>query len=208
MSTLPNVLLLGDSIRMSYQPRVAELLANRAQAIGPEDNCQYSLYTLSSIDRWIQELGKPEFVHWNNGIHDVGHNPARNPVQIPIEMYAANLEFILDKLRALTPNVIWATSTPVHPDRPFRETEWSWRNDEIDRYNGVALDLMKSRGVPINDLHALVGSDVDLFLSEDQLHLSDAGIRASAEAVADCVLHCIDHDKSNSAFPGHDETPL
>ena len=48
MSDLPKVLLLGDSIRMSYQPLVAQLLEGRATVVGPADNCQYSLYTLSS----------------------------------------------------------------------------------------------------------------------------------------------------------------
>ena len=178
---------------MSYQPLVAELLEDRATVVGPADNCQYSLYTLSSLDRWIQVLGKPDIVHWNNGIHDSGHNPARSPIQIPIEMYKANIELILDRLIEMTPNVIWATSTPVHPDRPFRETEWSWRNDEIDRYNEVAENLMKSRSVPINDLHALVAADVPTYLSEDQLHLSEAGKQACGRAVAESVLGCMEH---------------
>ena len=187
MSDIPSVLLLGDSIRMSYQPHVARLLDGTAKVVGPADNCQYSLYTLSSLNRWIGELGQPDIVHWNNGIHDSGHNPARSPVQIPIDMYRANLEFILDQLTALTPNIIWATITPVHPDRPFRDTEWSWRNEEIDQYNDVARELMESMGVRINDLHALVWSNVSGFLSEDQLHLSATGQEACARAVASAV---------------------
>ena len=59
MSDLPRVLLLGDSIRMSYQPHVAELLAGRAVVVGPADNCQYSLYTLSSLRRWVTEQRDP-----------------------------------------------------------------------------------------------------------------------------------------------------
>ena len=187
MPDIPRILLLGDSIRMSYQPHVSKLLDNQAEVVGPADNCQYSLYTLSSLDRWIGELGKPDIVHWNNGIHDCGHNPARSPVQIPIDVYAANLAFILDRLIAITPNVIWATITPVHPDRPSRETEWSWRNAEIDEYNNVASELMMSRGVPINDLHTLVWNDTATFLSEDQLHLSEGGQQACARAVANSV---------------------
>ncbi|MFH1006161.1 MAG: DUF3365 domain-containing protein [Candidatus Latescibacterota bacterium] len=187
MSELPRVLLLGDSIRVSYQPLVARLLEGRAEVVGPADNCQYSLYTLSSLDRWIGEFGRPDVVHWNNGIHDAGHNPARSPVQIPIEFYRANLAFILDRLTDLTPKVIWASSTPVHPDRPFRDSEWSWRNEEIDQYNRIARELMESRGVPINDLHALVWADASGMLSEDQLHLSVAGQERCAQAVADCV---------------------
>ena len=187
MLKTPRVLLLGDSIRMSYQPSVTRLLDGKAEVVGPADNCQYSLYTLSSLDRWIGTLGQPDIVHWNNGIHDSGHNPARSPVQIPLDMYRANLQLILKQLTDLTPNVIWASSTPVHPDRPFRDTEWSWRNDEIDRYNDVALELMQVSGIPVNDLHALVWDHVSGFLCQDQLHLSEAGQEACAKAVADCV---------------------
>ena len=187
MDNPPKLLLLGDSIRASYEPHVERLLAGRAAVVGPADNCQFSLYTLSSLDRWIAELGQPDIVHWNNGIHDAGHNPARYPVQIPLEMYRANIEFILGRLRDLTPRVIWATITPVHPLRPFRSTEWSWRNEEIDMYDAAARELMQSNDVPINDLHQLVWDNVDTYLSEDQLHLSEAGKGACAQAVAAAV---------------------
>ncbi len=172
---------------MSYQPHVVRLLDGIAEVVGPADNCQFSQYTLSSLDRWLEDLGKPDIVHWNNGIHDAGHNPIRNPIQIPIDLYRANLELILDRLIALTPKMIWATSTPVHPDRPFINTEWAWRNEEIDQYNDVARTLIEGRGVRINDLHTLVWDNVSTFLSEDQLHLSQAGQEACARAVADCV---------------------
>ena len=98
MSSLKKVLLLGDSIRMSYQPFVSELLNGKAEVVGPADNCQFTLYTLSSIDRWINNLGQPDIVHWNNGIHDCGHNPDRSPVQIPIDIYQENLNHILKRL--------------------------------------------------------------------------------------------------------------
>ncbi|MDP6778185.1 MAG: GDSL-type esterase/lipase family protein [Candidatus Latescibacteria bacterium] len=187
MSDSPRLLLLGDSIRMSYQPHVARLLDGKAEVLGPADNCQYSLYTLSSLDRWIGALGQPDIVHWNNGIHDSGHNPNRSPVQIPIDMYRANLEFILDRLAAIANRIIWATITPVHPNRPFRETEWSWLNEEIDQYNAVARELMEARSVPIDDLHTLVRNNLDEFLSDDQLHLSEAGQEACAQAVVESV---------------------
>ena len=187
MSQIPKLLLLGDSIRMSYQPLVVEILEGKAEVVGPAKNCQYSLFTLSSLDRWIGVLGQPDVVHWNNGLHDCGHNPNRSPVQIPIDIYRANLEFILKRLRALTPNVVWATNTPVHPDRPFRDTEWSWRNEEIDQCNDTARELMTANEVAINDLHKLVGADVGQLLSEDRLHLSVAGEKTCAQAVAQSV---------------------
>ena len=187
MSDLPKVLLLGDSIRMSYQPLVAEIVQGTAAVSGPADNCQYSLFTLSSLDRWIGALGQPDIVHWNNGLHDCGHNPGRSPVQIPVDMYRENLQLILPRLRVLTPNVLWATLTPIHPDRPFRDSQWSWRNEEIDRYNAAARELMEANEVPITELHELVWGDVGGFLSEDQLHLSQAGQMACASAVAQAI---------------------
>lgn len=188
MSDMPKVLLLGDSIRWSYTPHVARLLEIKATVVTPAENCQYSLYTLSSLDRWIGELEQPDIVHWNNGLHDSGHNPHRSPVQIPVEMYRDNLAFILQRLRAMTPQVIWATTTPVHPNRPFQSTQWAWRNEEINQYNDVARELMEENNVPINDLHKLVWENVEKFMSDDQLHLSEAGQNACAQAVAKAVL--------------------
>lgn len=187
MGPKPRVLLLGDSIRMSYQPLVAQEVKEAAEVVGPEDNCQYSLYTLSSLERWLSELGKPDIVHWNNGLHDAGHNPNRYPVQIPLEMYRANLEFILYRLEQVSSQVIWATTTPVHPKRPMLTDQWSWKNQEIDRYNEVAVSLMEKHGIPINDLHSIVLSDVDRYLGEDQLHLSDEGNKKCVEAVVAAI---------------------
>ena len=187
MNDLPKVLLLGDSIRMSYQPLVAEILAGKAEVVGPADNCQFALYTLSSLGRWINELGEPDIVHWNNGIHDCGHNPTRGPAQFSVEDYRTNLESILTRLREFTPKVIWATITPVHPDRPFGESGWGWRNEEIDQYNIAARELMEANELPINDLHKLVWPDVDQFLSDDELHLSDKGKDLCARAVVESV---------------------
>ncbi len=185
---IPKLLLLGDSIRMSYQPHVVRLLEGRVEVVGPADNCQYSLFTLSSLDRWVGQLGAPDIVHWNNGLHDVGHNPARSPVQIPLDMYRDNLAHILNRLRAWTPKIIWATSTPVHPTRPFLDSQWSWRNEEIDQYNAAARELMEAEGVPINDLHKLVWDHLNEYLAEDMLHLSAAGMAACGEKVAAVAL--------------------
>ena len=191
MGKLPKVLLLGDSIRMSYQWPVADILEGIAEVTGPEDNCQFSTYTLSSLDRWINALGVPDIVHWNNGIHDAGHNPDRTPVQIPLETYQKNLESILSRLKEMTPHVIWATSTPVHPDRPIRSDQWSWRNEEIDQYNAAARKLMEKENIPINDLHSVVSANPDIYLSEDQLHLSIAGIEKCAKAAAKTIRGCM-----------------
>lgn len=185
---LPKVWLLGDSIRMSYQPIVTQLLKGEANVAGPAENGQFSAYTLASLERWLGELGQPDVVHWNNGIHDVGHNPDRTPVQFPLSVYLDNLKAILSELRTMATHVIWATMTPVHPERPFVSNTWSWRNEEIDAYNQAALDLMEQEGISVNDLHAVVASSIDnTYLAEDMLHLSVVGQQRCADAVASAV---------------------
>lgn len=182
------VLLLGDSIRMSYQQQVAAKLQGRAQVVGPAVNCQFALFTLSSIGNWIGQLGKPDIVHWNNGIHDAGYNPRRSPVQIPLEDYVANLSHIVNHIRNnLTDKLIFATSTPPHPDKPFDEQSWLWKPGDIERYNDAAVALMNEQGVKVNDLYSVVAADLDAMLCEDQLHLSEQGVEACADRVAAVV---------------------
>ena len=187
MAKKPKVLLLGDSIRMSYQPLVAEALAQEADVVGPGENGQFSLHTLGRLPGWLGELGTPDIVHWNNGVHDCGYNPARTPVQIPLDVYAMTLTYILAQLRDTGATVLWATTTPVHPDRPFVDDTWSWHSEDVDTYNAAAMEVMQAADVPVNDLHAVIAADIDRFLSEDMLHLSDAGRHACRDAVVETV---------------------
>lgn len=189
MKKRPLVLLLGDSIRMSYQPQVKVALETRGTAtvVGPKENCRYSAYTLERLDDWLGELGTPDIVHWNNGLHDVGYDPPRNPVQFPIDDYRHNLDRIAERLSETGAHIVFATTTPVHPQRPFRDDAWSWKNEEIEAYNRAAVEVMNEHGIPLNDLHAIVAADPDNFLAEDQLHLNADGQKACAKAVVEII---------------------
>jgi len=187
MGDLPKVLLLGDSIRMSYQPLVAEALAGKAEVVGPKENGQHAKHTLENLDRWLEELGQPDVVHWNNGIHDVGHKDGREPKQFSLQEYLENLKGILARLRQTSAKIIWATTTPVNTEGCLRAKPWAWWNDQIDQFNAAAVDLMKAEGVPINDLHAVVSADRDRYMGQDKLHLSPEGEARCAEAVVKAV---------------------
>ena len=63
-----SILLLGDSIRMGYQPFVAELLRGAATVIGPKDNCEDSGKYLTHLDTW---LAPADVIHFNCGLHDI-----------------------------------------------------------------------------------------------------------------------------------------
>ena len=69
MASIPRVMLIGDSIRMSYQPHVARLLEGKAEVVGPKGNCAHSAVTLEFLDQWVEDLGRPE----QSGIWLRGH---------------------------------------------------------------------------------------------------------------------------------------
>lgn len=183
----PRVLLLGDSIRMSYQPLVAGQMADRAEVVGPEDNGRWAAYTREHLPRWLALWGTPDIVHWNNGLWDCGHWSDRDPEQIPLEDYVTTLRQVLNDLRALTSSIIWATITPIDENRTRGQYGFNYSNAEIDTYNAAALALMAAEDVAVNDLHAIVSADLADNLDEDLLHLSEQGKQRCATAVTAAI---------------------
>lgn len=176
------ILLLGDSIRMGYQPYVQGLLKDEADVWGPDENCAYSLYTATRLQAWLKQFGVPDLVHWNNGLHDLGCNSRRGPVQFSTGDYVSNLEEILKQLQATGAKIIWATTTPVSKI-PAQIPYWSFDNEDIKKYNAAASEFAISRNLIINDLYALIAGQEQYF-SEDRIHLNRDGLNVLAQQVA------------------------
>jgi hypothetical protein len=62
------VVLIGDSIRVGYQPLVIDK-CTAADVWGPDDNCGAGPRVLEYFERWIASQ-EPDLVHFNFGIHD------------------------------------------------------------------------------------------------------------------------------------------
>ena len=178
---MPNVLLLGDSIRLNYMPYVFRKLADRAVVYGPEENCRYSKYLLWGLEDW---MGGRDYavIHLNCGIWHCTHRLAFNSETFctPQE-YRENLERILDYLQTTGAKIILATTTPVM-DGIFQH-----RNEDILRFNQELLQIAAERDITVNDLHSLIAANREEFLCEDGVHLSKAGIRAAGEQVASSI---------------------
>jgi hypothetical protein len=86
------VLLLGDSIRLGYQPFVAAALAGRAVVEGPTENCESSRVLRSMLRVWVPD--RPDVVHVNCGLHDVRYDPGSEHENVPIAEYEENVEAI------------------------------------------------------------------------------------------------------------------
>lgn len=110
------VVLIGDSIRMGYEPFVREGLAGVAEVLGPAENCAASGDVLARLDEWALARGA-DVVHVNCGLHDIRRERGAHGPATPLGEYRANVEAILRRLAGSGARVVWATTTPVIEER-------------------------------------------------------------------------------------------
>lgn len=173
------ITLLGDSIRMmGYGLKVPELLGEDFEVFQPDDNCRFAKYTLRGLFDWKQDMEGSRIVHWNNGLWDICNIFGDGLFTSETE-YVENMLRIADILLSRYEKVIFATTTPVTEQNPYN------RNEDIERYNDLIVPLLREKGIIINDLYKLVSSDIDKYIrKDDNIHLTDEGIKVCAEQVA------------------------
>ena len=170
------IILIGDSIRLNYQPLVAAALTGRADVSGPEQNGGSSANVLKHLKAWVLDQA-PDIVHLNCGLHDLRRDGAATTPLVSLAAFAENLECIFALLTAEAHcRVIWATITPVGEaahgaTRPLRRYQ-----ADVPRYNAAALEIARRHGAIINDLGSAV-TDIgpDALLLPDGVHFTDAG---------------------------------
>lgn len=187
---MTKVVLIGDSIRMGYQPLVQAKLAGEMEVWGPATNCRHSLWALDHFPAWVAEQ-EPDILHVNFGIHDQSENThGDGQVQVLPEQYALCLRRFIVKARALPqpPVLIWATSTPLFEakaDTPMRD--WPTRG-HIDRYNAIALGIVGAHDVRVDDLHAVVmKNNFWECQREDGCHMLERGNEVLSDAVVEAL---------------------
>ena len=200
---MKRVMLIGDSIRLNYQSVVEEELRDEYSVWAPTENCRFAKYTLVELPRYkaafsqaefekedqakitptidkIENLKYPDIIHWNNGLWDTGVTYEEDGPLTPIDEYIRDMSIILRELRKMTDKIIFATITPVKPGT-------HQDNDVISEYNRRIIEFMKSENVVINDLGALVSENIDEYIFDDKIHLSESGKIACGKAVADII---------------------
>ncbi|MBR2646282.1 MAG: SGNH/GDSL hydrolase family protein [Clostridia bacterium] len=175
------VVLLGDSIRMiGYGKLVPEMLGEEYEVFQPDDNCRFAKYTLRMLFDYKDQIADADVIHWNNGLWDCT-SIFEDGVFTPEEEYVENMLRIARMLKAITPNVIFATTTPSRDDYEYTH------NDKIDRYNEVIVPKLQEMGIVINDLNAIVRADKPNLICDDKLHLSEKGALLCAEQVVKMI---------------------
>ncbi|MCK5738210.1 SGNH/GDSL hydrolase family protein [bacterium] len=182
---MKKVILIGDSIRLSYYEEVAKMLVDSATVTGPEDNCRFSAYTLFNLSSWVPD-DDYDVIQWNNGQWDTCYMPD-GKIHTPLATYLELQERIASILRKKTKRLIFATTTPVWPEQFTSGSILPRRNSDIKEYNIAATDLLRKQGVEINDLHSVINADIKKYISDDMVHLTEEGVLVAAKCVADMI---------------------
>lgn len=180
---MKKVVLIGDSIRMAYQPYVAAKLLGKADVWGPEENCRHCLWALDHFQEWVAPQ-KPDILHFNFGIHDALKMADGQP-QILLVQYCLCLKRFITQARKLETRLIWATTTPrYHKCEGLPMSQWP-EMTEIDDYNAAALEIVRAEGLEVNDLHQVIlTNDYTKCLHTDGCHLQELGRKVLSDAVA------------------------
>ncbi len=175
------VILLGDSIRMQYQPVVAKKLADIAEISGPEENGRWSGYTLNSLRFWLPKLSSPDLVQWNCGLWDMGDDYQEGRHFYPPDLYEETCHRICRVLRKITGKpdlrLVIATTTPT----------LQGDHADIRQYNDVLRKVAMEENAVINDLYSVVAPAKDTMICDDHIHLNETGIEAAAAQTAEVL---------------------
>ncbi len=181
------LLLIGDSIRLSYQPHVTRMLNGELEVVGPQANCEDTATTLGIFDEHVASH-QPWMIHWNNGLHDIKRLRDRDNCLVPLDQYRRNIEELTKKLQNLVgPRLIWASTTPVIEDKHNTSKQFDRYNRDVQAYNQAAREAVGRAGLLVNDLHAVIAADPQRYIVADGVHLNDEGQRAAAQAVVAVV---------------------
>jgi isoamyl acetate esterase len=193
------VLLIGDSIRMHYQPYVGSELRSEAEIDGPSENCESSRKTRARLAEWL-ESHPADLIHINCGLHDIRVDHGATGPQVPLNEYVANVEAILRHAQGHADRVIWATSTPINEALHQRIKESRRSEADLFRYNEAGKDVARANGVEINDLWKVIVSHGagDLW-EQDGVHFNDHGYMLLGRRVADKLRCCFPRPAGESA---------
>jgi lysophospholipase L1-like esterase len=183
-----NVVLIGDSIRMGYQPVVQRALPGQTDVWAPTENGGTSANVLAHLDEWVL-YRDPDVVHLNCGLHDLKTEFGASTTAVPLDAYGTNLEAIFSQITKRTSaKMIWASTTPVN-ERWHHEIKTFDRFEaDVLAYNQRAVEIATRFGVTVNDLYRLVmDAGRDAYLAQDGVHFTPEGYTLLGTAVTDVI---------------------
>lgn len=200
--SLPNVLLIGDSISIGYHKGVFKNLSGKANVFRPKTNCGDTNKGVKSLDKW---LGNTEWdvIHFNFGLHDLcyrhpdakvygNRDKINGTISVPIKQYKKNLELIIKRLKKTNATLIWGSTTFVPEGEAGRH-----QKDNIS-YNAEARKIMVQNGIIVNDLFTISKQLPEKFKKTADVHFTSEGSARLAARVAKFIEKELPIKKSSS----------
>jgi lysophospholipase L1-like esterase len=172
-TTLPRVLLIGDSITGGYGPKVAEALKGKASVA--RLTTSKSIGDPALLAEVSLVLGQCRFdvVHFNNGLHGWGYSE---------EEYQKAFPELVATIRKQAPQakLIWATITPMR--QAGKLDAIAEGTTRVQARNKIAAEIVAREGIAVDDLYGLVKDHAE-YWSPDGVHFNAQGVGAQAEQV-------------------------
>ena len=206
---LPKVVLVGDSIRLSYAEAVSKRLAGKAVIVSPNANGGHSSNVLKHLTSWVIRE-QPDVVHFNCGIHDTKKYTKTGQFQVSPEQYEANLRSIVKRIRAETDAVVlFATTTPILNERAAaarKGRDYVLLGESVARYNEIALEVMRDLDVPVDDLHSTLAqpdapATQETMIGGDGVHLTPQGRELAGSTVASFISEHLGRQETKTTTP-------
>lgn len=179
---LPKVLVIGDSIAQGYMEPLARELSGLATVVWHE-NAGDSTYGLASLDEWLGDE-QWDVILFNHGLHDMKLSVADQGYQVNIKKYEKNLDFIVARLKRTGARLIFATTTPIVGSERRRQ-------EDVVKYNDVALRMMKHQKIDVCDLYAHALPQIEDLLEADGFHFKENGSEILAQEVARHIMRAL-----------------
>ena len=173
-TSLPRVLLVGDSITGGYFPGVVNELKGRANVARFASSRGLGDPALFEELALMLEQYQFSVIHFNNGLHGWAYTE---------DDYRAAFPKLLQLLKEHAPDakLIWASTTP-HRMGPPKFEQFDPKNKRIQERNRIAAELVAPVGIPVNDLYALEENHPEHMT--DGCHYKPEAAAAQAKQVA------------------------
>ncbi|MBR5586851.1 MAG: SGNH/GDSL hydrolase family protein [Clostridia bacterium] len=193
---MKNLVLMGDSIRRGYDKSVRKSLEGKANVIFPEENCRFASYLLRYFHEYLGELNGEDIdvVHWNAGLWDCLRLFEEEP-HTPVEVYTYYIDRLCIRIKKVCPNarVIFATSTKVISEKMGKN--FKRYNEEIEKYNAAAVEIVKKHGFEVNDLYAVSQTLSEDFHSDAVHYYTPEGTEVFTKQVLSYVVPALGIDE-------------
>ena len=151
-NTLPNTMILGDSVSIGYTGYVAKNLNNLTQLQhSPWDEqdggAGATSVGVACLDNFLktqrQTTVKWDLIMFNFGLHDLDHKTSSE------DLYKSQLLNITNRLMATGAKLMFALTTPFMPLTTIGDTV-------VADLNRIATEIMTNKNIPILDLHKVI----------------------------------------------------